>query len=157
MMMEGSLLQGLELEAEAAYERAVFDHHFGRLAERSHTQQQALQWVSFVSPFVAARSLSMGFAATDLSHHQDFAQHAERYRRALITQLNREFAEQGGIDGWAYKANKALWEKAPPFVYDSPGLGWVLERQLVGLIALLFWCVLVSVGAWWSARHLRVV
>ena len=157
MMMSGSLLQGLELEAEALFEREVFDHHFDALSRRSQTQQQALQWFGIVSPFVATRALSMGLAGTDLGHHQDFTQHAERYRRALVSQLNREFAESAGTDGWAYKANRQLWEKAPPFTYSQPGPGWLFERHLVAIMMLLFWTVLTGFGAWWSARHLKVV
>lgn len=157
MMMQGSLLQGIELEAEAAFEREVIDHHFGLLEERSRAQENAMQGVAWLSPFVALRTLSMGLAGTDLGHHQHFAQHAESYRRALVDQLNRELAEQGGDDAWAYTAGRELWERAPEFRYDPPGLGWALERQSLSLAALGFWWVVMVCGAIIASRRLKVV
>ena len=156
MMMQGSLLQGMELEAEAAFEREVIDHHFNRLAERTRLQDTATQCVALLSPFVAIRSLSMGLAGTDLAHHQHFARRAESYRRELVSQLNREFAERGGVDGWAYRANRALWEKAPPFTYAPPPLAWAAQRQAISAGALALWFTLVCVAAWASARRLKV-
>lgn len=156
MMMEGSLLQGFELEAEAAFEREVIDYHFARLTLRSEAQDRTMQSVALASPFVAIRAISMSLAGTDLAHHQRFSEHAESYRRSLVDQLNRELAEKGGDDAWQYTAGRELWEKAPAFSYIPPEVGWALERQGLALLGLGLWLLVMATGAFMAVRRLKV-
>jgi ABC-2 type transport system permease protein len=156
-LMDASLLEGIELQAEAAFENEVIDHHFGRLGDAIERQDRLVQWASILSPLVAVRSLSMAFAGTDTAHHRHFADAAEAHRRALVDMLNRDFAEKAGAAGWDYKASRELWEKAPALTYEPPGASWVIRRQAVSLGALGAWLLLGALGAWRAASRVRVV
>jgi ABC-2 type transport system permease protein len=155
-LMDPALLQGIELQAEAAFENEVFDHHFSRVADRIEAQERVVELASFVSPFVAIRSLSMALAGTDYAHHRDFAGAAERHRRALVDVLNRDFSRNAGSAGWSYKAGRELWSKAPALSYTRPQLGAVLARQAVPGCALAAWLVLSCAVAWAAAARMRV-
>lgn len=155
-LMDASHLEGIELQAEAAFENEVLDHHFARLGAAIEREDAVLQWASALSPVLAVRSLSTAFAGTDFAHHRHFEHAAELYRRDLVDLLNRDFAERAGSAGWSYKAGRELWERAPPFAYRSPPASWVAERNAVALGALAVWLVLGIVLAWSSAARMKV-
>lgn len=156
-LMDPSLLEGIELQAEAAFENEVIDHHFKRLGDAIERQDRLVQWASILSPLLAARSLSMAFAGTDAVHHRHFADAAEAHRRALVDLLNRDFAEKAGAAGWDYKASRELWEKAPALSYAPPSAAWAARRQAVSLGMLAGWLVVAAAAAWASASRMRVV
>lgn len=157
MMMPEALLQGLELQAEARFENEVFDYHFGALNADIGAQEVWAQWLSFFSPTLAVRSLSMAFAGTDHAHHRDFFAHAEQYRRELVQLMDNDFATNAGADGWDYVAGPELWAKAPRFEYEPPGLFWVLGHQWKSVLALMCWLVGAGVTSWVFARRMRVI
>ncbi len=155
-LMDDTLLQGIELRAEAAYEDEVFEHHVHALMEVLSAEERFQRVAAWFSPVLAIRSLSMALSGTDFQHHRDFAAQAEVYRRALVDRLNRDFAENAGTAGWDYKAGKALWERAPRFEYTPPSLSTTLETQRMALMALGAWLLLSTVFAWVAAHRQRV-
>jgi ABC-2 type transport system permease protein len=155
-LMDASLLEGIELQAEAAFENEVLDHHFGRLGAAIEREDVVSQWASVLSPVLAVRTLSTAFAGTDFAHHSHFEHAAELYRRDLVDLLNRDFAERAGSAGWSYKAGRELWERAAPFAYTPPPASWVVRRNAVALGTLAGWLVLGALLAWWSAARMKV-
>lgn len=156
-LMDASLLNGLELQAEALFENEVLDHHFTALSAALDRREQLEQALGVLSPVLVVRSLSMALAGTDAAHHRHFSDRAEAHRRGLVDLLNREFAEKGGAAGFDYKAGKETWEKAPAFAYTPPALDWVLRRQLTSLVLLAGWLVVAVFGARWAVARLEVV
>jgi ABC-2 type transport system permease protein len=156
-LMDASLLNGLELQAEALFENEVFDHHFSALGSALDRRERLEQALGILSPVLVVRSLSMALAGTDAAHHRHFSDRAEAHRRDLVDLLNREFAERGGAAGFDYKAGKETWEKAPAFEYTSPRLAWVLRRQVPSLVLLLTWLLVAAFGARWAVARLEVV
>lgn len=69
-----------------------------RLAAEQHTLQREqagiVKLFALVSPYIAARHLSMSSAGTDLRNHQQFLDAAEAHRYALIQGLNTLHAEE---------------------------------------------------------------
>ncbi len=157
LFMPPALLASTELQAEAAFENEVIDHHYDRLSEAIERQERLSQTAAVVSPVVAIRSLSMALAGTDFTHHRLFADSAEQHRRALVAMLNEELGKKGGDDAWSYEAGSELWERAPKFEPTKPGLAWVLDNQRISVAALLIWLIASVLAAWWGARRLRVV
>ena len=156
-LMDPALLSAIELQAEALFENEIIDHHHAQLADAIERRERLGQLAAVLSPVVAVRSLSMAFAGTDYAHHRHFSDAAERHRRALVEMLNREIGEKGGADAWSYEAGSELWERAPPFRYAPPEVSWVARRQVVSLVALAGWLVVGALGAWLTARRIRVV
>jgi ABC-2 type transport system permease protein len=157
MFMDEALLGGLELQAEAAFENEVFDHHFGAFMDSVARQERVVQWAGLLSPFVAARTASMAFAGTDYAHHRAFVASAEAYRRAIVRAMNEDFAANAGTDGWEYKAGPEVWAKAPKFEYTPPQVSDVLRDQLPSLAMLFGWFLAAAAGAAVAARRVRVV
>lgn len=157
MLMDASLLAGIELQAEAQFENEVLDHHYEALTQAAERQESVVASMAAVAPPIAIQSLSSSLAGTDYVHHRHFTDAAESHRRALIDMLNRELAEKGGLDAWSYQAGRETWERAPRFQYAQPELGWVLQRQRVSLALLCAWFVAAMGLAWRGARRMRVV
>lgn len=157
MLVDDAYLAGIELQAEAAWEDAVFDHHMNRLDQAIATQERLVSYAGIVSPFVAMRALSAGLCGTDFAHHSHFMEYAEQWRKALVAQLNTAFAENAGAEGWEYKAGRETWEKVPAFAYRAPGAGFALRTHAVPLMVLLGWLVVAVALAIRSARVVRVV
>ncbi|MGK0362446.1 MAG: ABC-2 type transport system permease protein [Bradymonadia bacterium] len=147
----------IELQAEARWEDAAYDHHVGQLEDRIATQEGWAAGVGIISPFVAMRGLSAGLCGTDYAHHRHFTDYTEAWRKRLVAQLNTAFGENAGADGWAYRAGPDLWKNAPPFEYTAPGLGFVWRHHAFDMLVLLGWLALALGLARRSARRVRVV
>ena len=156
-MMDDALLQGLELQAEAEYENAVFDHHVGAVMTSMAHQEQVGQWAAVASPVLAIRLLSMALAGTDFDHHRAFGHQAETYRRGLVSAMNDDFARNAGAAGWQYKANRKLWHQAVPFAYRPAAVDQVLHDQRVALGMLALWAIGATLAAVLASRRMQVL
>ena len=154
--MGEAMMGGIELQAEAAFEDEILDHHFSGLMDAVARQERGSAWASAASPATAVRMVSMALSGTDFAHHRAFAESAEKYRRELIRLMNDDFAENAGAAGWDYKAGPELWAKAPAFSYDPPTLGWSLAQQPLGLGMLAAWLAVAILAAALAARRLRI-
>lgn len=158
MLMDDEMFSvGYELQAEARWEDAIFDHHIRAFDDRVAAQERWIAAVGLLSPYVAMRSLSAGLSGTDVAHHRHFTEYAEGWRKALVAQLDTAFAEQAGAEGWAYRAGPELWSKAPPFAYAAPGPGFALATHGLSVLALLGWLLLAVGLAIRAARRVEVV
>lgn len=147
----------IELQAEAEWEDAAYDHHVGGLEDRIAAQESWAARLGLLSPFVAMRSLSAGLCGTDYAHHRHFTDYTEAWRKRLVAQLNTAFGEHAGADGWAYRAGPDLWKQAPPFEYRAPGLRFVWQHHAFDVLVLVGWLLLAALLARRSARRVRVV
>ena len=157
LMVDQNFLAGFELRAEAQWEDSIYDHHMGVLEERVAEQEAWVNRLGLLSPYVAMRSLSAGLCGTDFAHHRHFTTHAEDWRKAMVDQLNTEFVNKAGSEGWEYRAGPELWKKVPPFEYEFPAPALALETHWVSILSLLLWCSLSFLLALRSARRLEVV
>ncbi len=157
MMVDESFLSGFQLQAEARWEAMVFAHHVGELEDKIAAQEAAVAWASFLSPYVAMRTLSAGLCGTDFAHHRHFTDYAESWRQTLVGQLNPAFADNAGDAGWDYQAGPELWQNAPPFDYRQPSPAFALRTHAPSAIALLMWLLLALGLARRSARRVRAV
>ncbi len=157
MLMDDAYSAGIELQAEAQWEDAVFDYHVRAVDDRIAAQEAFVAWAGFLSPFVAMRTLSAGLSGTDFAHHRHFTEYAETWRKALVAHLNDAFAENAGELGWDYQAGPELWKQAPPFEYVAPTAGFALRTHLTSALALLMWLAIALGMALWSARRVKVV
>jgi ABC-2 type transport system permease protein len=130
---------GLALDEGEAHGNAVFDRHYGALWAQFSRQERTREAAGVVAPVLAVRALSMALAGTDVSQHERFTQAAERYRRELVTAMNRDMIRNAGREDFEYRAPTALWSTVPAFTYEMPGIGWVLERHAMALVVLLGW------------------
>lgn len=130
---------GIMLKGSDAHYEEVFGKHFQQLHTVHRRQEKWMLAMSFLGPWVAARSFLEGFAGTDVSHLANFSDAAERYRRQFVDATN-DVAEHGGRGtGWELAVGKPFWESVPDFSY-SPQTAWsVIADHLAGLAVLLGW------------------
>jgi ABC-2 type transport system permease protein len=129
---------GLRVNDRAGY--GVMDRHFNALWD-TYARQQALQgWAGVLSPTIAVRALSMGLAGTDFDEHRRFSAAAEAQRRLmqdLISEDLIEHADGHGEQHFAYKAERELWARVPPFDYRPASAAVALARNVPSLALLV--------------------
>jgi ABC-2 type transport system permease protein len=137
---------GLALQADEELGFKVFDQNYGGVRRTFEAQNRVHQVFSVLSPFVAIKTLSAGLSGTDVAFANDFSQAGEGYRRNMVRILNEDIMT--GAKGmtnysaeWGYRANQDLWKKVPAFDYDPPGIGVILQRNLLSLLVLAGWLV----------------
>lgn len=152
---------GLALQTDEELGFKVYDAAYGGL-RRIYKQQDTLQHAfGFVSPFIAIRALSATLSGTDVDFANDFSEAGETYRRRMVWTLNQDLIKNtrgmSTYDAeWGYKAGGDLWEKVPPFDFDAPGLATILSRNIIPIVALLFWFVGSIVVLWLAVRTMKV-
>jgi len=107
-----------------------------------------------LSPLPALQALSQAAAGTDWQHHRHFVDAAEAHRRALQRFLNDDFAANAKGSDFDYRADPALWSRAPAWHYDRPKLGAPASPVLPAASVLAMWLAVVTVMALVAARRL---
>lgn len=67
--------------------------------------------------------------------------------------MNDDIA-QHSRPGQVYLAGADLWRKVPEFTYQTPGLAWVLRRNVVSLALLCAWLIASVVFAVTGVRRM---
>jgi ABC-2 type transport system permease protein len=130
---------GIALNAGEDYSNRVFDKHYGELWAVIDRQDVIAQMLSFLSPTLAVRSLSLAFCGTDNADHLDFSRQAETYRRRLVSSLNKDLIENAGDTGFAYAADGELWKTIPHFDYQPRTAAQAFSGQMIAFTALSAW------------------
>lgn len=136
---------GIALQAGEEYGDQVHDRFMGSLWNGYASQAAVLRAWAVVAPVLAVRDVAMHAAGTDVVHHRDFAQAAERHRRRLQKYLNDDLTKHGRGKDFDYQAPESVWRDAPRFSYAppptdaAPGAGGVLLLWLLcGVAACAF-------------------
>jgi ABC-2 type transport system permease protein len=139
--------KGIALMEEEADADRIQEARFDALHETHTKQSRVYQAAAFLSPMLAVQSLSMGLSGSDYAHHRHFAQAAEQYRRRLIYIMNEDDMANSKPDAAPYiptMRGRDLWEKAPPFQYTAPAVGWAIQNQAPNIVILCAWFVIIS-------------
>ena len=131
--------QALILQAHEEFANAVYDELYGALHLRQVGQDKVLRYATLLSPVLAVQRLSAGISGTDQLAQLQFAVQAEQHRRQIIAQLNRDMMIHGGGQGFAYIADRDLWEAIPDFEASPPSLGRVFNYYWFEVFVLMLW------------------
>ena len=147
----------LSRESEELTSR-VFEDHRQELVEGHLRQNGVLAWSGFLSPYLAARDLSMGIAGSGPEATEAFLAQAEAHRYTIIQRLNelhiREIRFQNDR---AQRLSREHWGEFPVFETEPPPLGGVLGNRPVSLAALGLWIGLPLTGLGLARRRLALV
>lgn len=144
-----------ELDMVERHSHQVFDRVLGRFYGQVKAQDRLFSWAGIFSPAIAATVLSSSVTGTDFSHHFDFINTAELYRRDLVNRMN--------ADGMAHRAHGAerhvndqrLWSQIPEFTYVEPALSSAGQTAVPALLALLAWVVVGGLCFVGASRRLK--
>ncbi len=144
-----------ELDLRERHSHQVFDRLLGGFYDKVAGQDRLFGSLGILSPVIAAQTSSASLAGTDFSHHRDFIDTAEQYRRDLVNAMN--------ADGMAHRAHgterhindERLWSQIPEFAYRAPPLGARMATALPAVVALIGWLGLATFVLTVAARRLR--
>ena len=141
-------------EAEAVTTRVLEDHR-QELAEEHSRQNRVMAWSGFLSPYLAARDLSMGLAGSGPEATEAFLAQAEAHRYAIIQRLNELHIHEIRMENdRAQRLPREHWGEFPVFQTEQPHLGTVLANRPASLAALLLWIGVPMTGLGWVRRRL---
>ena len=132
---------GAQLQFAENYSDQVFDRLFGQRQSQLQAQSQHYQGLAVFSPFIALQSLSMAAAATDLHHHQLFADAGESHRRLMQQILNNDLKANSHENEHGYQAGRDVWQKIPEFSYRYPAIGELSASYGLAALGLLQWLI----------------
>ncbi len=149
---------GLLMQESEEHSNQVYAHHYARLWSVFERQVTLHNAAAIVAPVLAVRSVSMALAGTDVFHHLDFADAAERYRQLLVKTLNEDWAYNSTpATGETYVADARLWTSIQPFTYTPPSLALALKQQWLALAWLGGWLGFSLLAISSAARGLTAV
>jgi ABC-2 type transport system permease protein len=144
-------VRGAQLDLAERRAQEVFDREIGGFYDRVAAQDATYARLAWLSPAVAFDVASAAFAGTDFSHHRQFIDSAESYRRALVNRMNADLIPHPAVDGREHTNDLALWSQVPAFEYEPPPAAHAVRSALSALLALGCWllsaCGLGAVGA----------
>lgn len=121
------------------HQAAIYFKHYKALRKQFTNQTGIYKKLAILSPYLPTRFLSMSIAHTDYATHWDFSNAAEKYRIKMQEFLNSNFANNSKYGEWGYKADPDVWKKLPPFQYNTPKIGAILNQNSSNLWIMIVW------------------
>lgn len=149
--------RGLSLREDDEAGYRIFDQHFGRLQALVETQDALCAAPGLIFPLLALQPLSMAMAGTDNRHHGHFVRAAESHRRLIQTAASQDLIDHAKNGDDNYVAPATLWENIPAFEYTPPDASWAWRSQWGNFAALLGWCSVCWILAYFACMRLRVL
>lgn len=140
----------------------LYVEHLKQLQEQYSRQQKLNEIFGFINPVMAIKNLSMTASGTDYFAYRQFQNQAEEYRYKLaqrmndlqIEQISNSKPEPGEKQAMVSKEN---WQKFPDFEYEFISLGESLSKQLLPLLAIIFWLFACILMVELSAKNLKLL
>lgn len=149
---------GILMQSDEDYGNQVWDKHFGELNNIFSRQKKSYQMGGLLSPFISLQNASMGFAASDNVHHQEFLVQTENYRRTFIKALNDKHAFGGSTTGdWGWTASRDFFNSMNNFQFQATKISDVFPSYLLDLVFLFLWTILASVMVFFGTKKMSVL
>lgn len=149
---------GIRMQEDEEYGNKVWDKHFGNLRNVLSNQKRVYQLGGLINPFISLQNASMGFAANDNLHHQEFLVQVENFRRVFIKMLNDEHTYGGSKTGdWGWEADNTFFKSVPNFKYQPVALASVFPIYAFNIWVLLGWSILVIVLLFFGTKKMQIL
>jgi ABC-2 type transport system permease protein len=147
---------GLIMQVGEEHETVVYAKAFQKLYDHYQTQIRTHEATAFLSPTTLMRLLSMQIAQTDLATHHHFTQQAERYRIALVRELNYDLKDNAKYGDWDYiPKDKDFFKKNIKFTYHAPTFQQIWNNSLHLFAWLLGWSVVSAIFALIASKRVK--
>ncbi len=125
----------------------IHEEHQQELATAYRRQDQVMAWLGLLSPYLAARDLSMAAAGTGPEAVEAFRAQAEAHRYEIIQRLNDLHIHEIKYENdRAQRIARQEWTRFPFFEPSLPSLRLALASRPQSLAALGLWVVLPLAG-----------
>ena len=133
-------------EGEAVTSR-IHEEHQRDLVEGQLRQDRVLSWAGLLSPYLAARDLSMAVSGTGPEAVEAFRAQAEVHRYGLIQRLNDLHINEIHYENdRAQRLPREHWAEFPTFGTRPPPLEGVMADRTLSVAALSLWLLLPLLG-----------
>lgn len=151
-------LDGIVMQEDEEFGNRVWDKHFGKNFAILEKQKSVYQLSGFINPFASLQRASMGFCGSDVMHHLNFLEQAEKYRRDFIKSLNDKHAYGGSKTGdWGWKADNAFFKSIKDFEYKDPTFETALSLNFINILCLVFWVFLATCIVILTSNKIKLV
>lgn len=139
-------MAGARMIDQEEYTNRIYDEVEERVTQATNRQNELMDGFQFASPYLAMRAVSASSSATDRTHHFDFMNSAEEYRRQFVEHLNRsEMKKQS--PGTSPEERRQFWAQVPEFLPEFVPATEDVKRSMAALICLAVWAVVMGAAA----------
>ena len=124
------------------HEAKIYEKHYNDLNKIAQEQNSTYKSLSFISPFIPLRFLSMDIANTSDNLHWKFTNAAEKYRIETQKFLNYDFKNNSKTGEWDYTMDAETFKYLPRFKFAPPVISQILEENIQNILFLLLWLIL---------------
>jgi ABC-2 type transport system permease protein len=148
---------GLIMQVGEEHETVVYAKAFQKLYDHYQTQISIHEKMAFLSPTTLMRLLSMQIAQTDLATHHHFTQQAERYRIAMVRELNYDLKDNAKYGDWDYiPKDKDFFKKNIKFEYKAPTFQQIWQNSVHLFVWLLGWSIVSGIFALMASQRIQI-
>ena len=137
---------GYRMQKGEEHEAKIYEKHYDALKGIALKQNNTYKRLSFISPFIPVRFLSMDIANTSDNLHWKFTNAAEKYRVEKQKFLNYDIKDNSKFGQRGYKMSADKFKKLPKFSFSPPTLSKVLGENMQNFLFLGLWLVLPLIG-----------
>ena len=137
---------GFRMQKGEEHEAKVYEKHYDILNEVAKNQNDTYKKLSFLSPFLPIRFLSMDIANTSDILHWKFTKAAEKYRIEKQLFLNNDLKNNSKLGDRSYKMNANQFKKLPKFSFTPPTLSQILKENTQNILFLALWFFIPFAG-----------
>jgi len=132
---------GYRMQMGEEHEAKIYEKHYTILNEIAKNQNDTYKKLSFLSPFLPIRFLSMDIANTSDMLHWKFTKAAEKYRIEKQLFLNNDIKNNSKLGERGYKMNASQFKKLPKFSFTPPTLSQILKENTQNMLFLTLWFI----------------
>ena len=128
------------------HEAKIYEQNYAALKKIAMNQNDSYKKLSFISPFIALRFISMDLANSSDNLHWKFSEEVEKYRIQKQQFLNYDIKDNSKFGEKGYKMNTKKFKNLPKFKFQPPELLELLKNNMQNLLFLILWLVLPFIG-----------
>jgi ABC-2 type transport system permease protein len=137
---------GYRMQKGEEHEAKIYEKHYNILNKIAVNQNKTYKNLSFLSPFLPIRFLSMEIANTSGNLHWKFTKAAENYRIEKQLFLNNDIKNNSKLGERGYKMNANKFKKLPKFRFTPPTISQVLKENTQNILFLSLWFIIPFMG-----------
>jgi ABC-2 type transport system permease protein len=137
---------GYRMQKGEEHEAKIYEQNYAALKKIAMNQNDSYKKLSFISPFIALRFISMDLANSSDNLHWKFSEEVEKYRIQKQQFLNYDIKDNSKFGEKGYKMNTKKFKNLPKFKFQPPELLELLKNNMQNLLFLILWLVLPFIG-----------
>ena len=137
---------GYRMQKGEEHEAQIYKKQYDILNEIAIKQNKVYEGLSFLSPFISLRFLSMDISNTSDKLHWKFTNAAEKYRLKKQEFLNYDIKDNSKYGERGYNMNEEKFKQLPKFSFTPPTILEIIKENTQNILFLCLWLFLPFAG-----------